>query len=364
METVKCNLCGSKDYKAIHLIDVTDKNLKYYLYSRNIPNNEVMTGEFTIVKCLNCSLMYTNPRLTEDELQLLYSSNSHLGGNWRDFPYLFDLSQPDDLQSVNTHEPEIRIRSAAWQVGLIDSYLEKLHKERNQVQILDVGCGLGGFMKAAENAGYRVWGCDISPDRINYARDVYKLKHAHLGQAHEVFSGKTFDIITLWDVVEHLTDPVGLLKKLRNLLHPEGLIVILTMSTDSVTYKLMKKSWYYIDPVGHLYYFSHTTMKNLFKISGFRYLEWKYDSTAHTPKKILIHTIVSGLTRGLLNLFFFQVYSNPLLYRIIGRYVSIAANNKIPHKRMLKRLENLTPYLLSVTYKECFVYVATIRENP
>ena len=54
METVACDLCGESNTKPLYQIEVSDKSLKYYLYAKNIPQKETMTGTFSIVQCKNC----------------------------------------------------------------------------------------------------------------------------------------------------------------------------------------------------------------------------------------------------------------------------------------------------------------------
>ena len=95
MKIVKCDICGSDNNKIVYTIEITDKTLRYYRYARNIPNKEKMTGTHYMVRCNNCDLMFTNPQFSTDELNLIYSSDSILGTEWKNFWYLFNSKLPD-----------------------------------------------------------------------------------------------------------------------------------------------------------------------------------------------------------------------------------------------------------------------------
>ena len=102
METVSCNFCGQSKFDIVHKINVSTDSLKYFRYSKNIPYPEVMTGQFSIVRCKNCDLVFTNPRLDSKQLDLYYSSNRHMGGIWDGYFHLFNNDTPDDLMDLQT----------------------------------------------------------------------------------------------------------------------------------------------------------------------------------------------------------------------------------------------------------------------
>jgi len=362
MEKVKCNLCGESNFLLLHKIDVTEKNLKFYLYSRNIPNKKTMTGELAIVKCKNCGLVYANPRCTNRELKLLYSSNKHLGGNWRNWPYLFDLSQPDDLQVKKGYDAKYLNNVAKWRrwrVDFVERYRKKYLKTTvKNTQLLDVGCGYGAFLKAASDFGYDVYGCDLVKDRVSIAKKHYKLKNLKKGSPEKVFGGKKFNVITLWDVVEHLPDPKKLLISLNKMLKKNGLIFIYTMSLDSWSYRLFGKCWYYIDPIGHLYYFSDKTIRKLIETSGLYYLGKELDISRSTKPFYIIKAFKSGLE----NYIIFNAYQTSGFWQNIIKKVLKLFFKPIPEKKLKKRMENLCPYIFPIRYKDSFIYAGQKRK--
>jgi len=174
-ETVSCRICGSRGESA-------------HLLARG----------YRIVRCVECGLWYVNPQPTPEELGRFYA-NYDDGDQWR------------------TREKDFNrgIRKAVLrfaQSGIL----------------LDVGCGSGDFLACMREAGFLVRGIEPSQTGGTYARDALGI---------EVFSGmvedylatqhrRTFNVITLLNVLEHLTDPSGMLLQLRNLMEQNGLLVV------------------------------------------------------------------------------------------------------------------------------------------
>jgi len=121
MVNVKCDLCGGEVHNLKYVIDMSENNLRYYRYVRNILDKEKMTGEHHIVQCSNCDLIFTNPRFSTEELKLVYSSQKIIGGNWKDFRYLFNSKLPDELQGLKrktSNDP----RLYQWRFDIINKY--------------------------------------------------------------------------------------------------------------------------------------------------------------------------------------------------------------------------------------------------
>lgn len=96
---------------------------------------------------------------------------------------------------------------------------------RNARTLLDVGCGTGAFLKAASER-YEVWGTDVSPLAIEYARKRSMTK-LHCGTLDDIpFGDKRFDRLTLLDVIEHVEDDVGLLRQAKGLMAPDGKMIV------------------------------------------------------------------------------------------------------------------------------------------
>lgn len=353
MESVNCNICNGSAARPIYRINVSGSSLRYYRYARNIRNEEHMTDMLNIVRCKNCGLLYVNPRFDSKELSLVYTDNKVLGGNWENFPYLFKKDEPDELQILNrlTRE-EIQISDYDWRFEIIDKYATGPNKINS---ILDIGCGNGNFVYTALEKGFDAYGVDLSDDRICCGKENLNLKDKiYCGRAEDIFADRQFDIITLWDAIEHLQDPKSVLTNIKKLCHKNTRIFIYTMSLDSLTYKIFLKKWNYINPVQHLYYFSDKTMAELLNASGYALLGKEADITKHNNIFSLFKKILIGFANNL----FFHVYAPKFSFLKIFKPIFKVFQNGISDERMHKRLENLYPGLYLGRYKDDFVYVA------
>ncbi|MDA0193591.1 MAG: class I SAM-dependent methyltransferase [Bacteroidetes bacterium] len=333
-----------------YTIDIGENNLRYYRYVRNIPQKEKMTGEHHIVQCSNCDLMFTNPRFSTEELKMVYSSQKIIGGNWKDFRYLFNPKLPDELQGLKrktSNDP----RLYQWRFDIISKYCPK---DSRQLKLIDIGCGNGQFVNDALNNGFDAVGIDLSPDRIEQGKELYGLEGDTLRCMNvDDFSGnEKYDIVVMWDVIEHVESPTAILKSLKKIIHEKTLVFALTMSIDSITYKLFRKHWNYINPSQHLHYFSHATMKKMLEKNSFKLVGIEMDDS---KKKNIIH-LTARILLGQVNEFFFRIYSRKSILRILFRPFQRGISNE----RMKKRLENLYPGQYVGRYHDNFVFVAKL----
>jgi SAM-dependent methyltransferase len=143
------------------------------------------------------------------------------------------------------------------------SYLELLEKLYPQKgRLLDIGAASGYFMKLAQDRGWQVQGIDIS----NYAVELAKKKVLDVlcGTIEDVnLIDNSFDVVTMWDVLEHIPSPRISLEKIKRWLKPKGLLAINTPDTSSWCAKIMGKKWHlYISPE-HIYYYNPANLSLL-----------------------------------------------------------------------------------------------------
>lgn len=353
MEYTACNYCGSENYRVLHRISVSDKTLKFYRHSRNSGHLDDITGKFNIVTCSNCGLVYTNPRSNIEQLDAMYSSNTILGGNWKNFPYLFNKNLPDELQDLG---------GLTNSYDTLESWKERIFRKYagrpEGLKLLDVGCGAGKFVRQCVDSGIDAYGMDLSGDRIDYGRREYSLgERIWEGTLNaESIKGKTYDIITMWDVIEHVPNPTEILREIKLVSNENTRLFILTMSLDSLTYKIYGKRWFYIHPPQHLHYFSHKSMENMLAKCGFELSGIEMD---HTYNKNVLHLLYRIIV-GAINHLLFQIWRipiAPLKWMLSPFTIGISDN------RMLKRFENIQPSLCAGRYKDNFVYVASLSKS-
>lgn len=221
---------------------------------------------FSVLKCLNCGLAFIHPLPKKEDLKKYYSFyyKSQINS---------DYSRGISLNYKDTYMSEI-----------INDRLYHLRKYCQGGKLLDIGCGTGVFLNEARESGWEVSGIDIAEDAVKYAQEKFKL---------EVFQGELesinlpeayFDVITMWDLIEHLKNPLDTLKKANKIMKDNGKIIILTPNENSLLkkaiflfFKLSGKRWNFLVKRGygihHLYYFSDKNIDKLLTKAAFRILK-------------------------------------------------------------------------------------------
>ena len=150
--------------------------------------------------------------------------------------------------------------------------------------LLDVGCGAGFFLNYANSKGWDVNGIDLLDEYIQFAKEKLMIKNVHclsLEEAH--FDEQFFDVVTLWDLIEHLPKPLQELKKINRLLKPGGHLAIWTPNVKNSIF--MKENWTGYITYQHLYFFSLKTLEQLLKRAGFKIV---FSKTNKAKKGLLI----------------------------------------------------------------------------
>jgi SAM-dependent methyltransferase len=145
------------------------------------------------------------------------------------------------------------------------------HHSGSKKRLLDYGCGSGAFARFMVGRGYDVVGLEpfslgspTSEDSLTLLRKPFESARAELG---------TFDVITLWHVLEHVHKPIELLRALGEHLAPEGVIVISVPNFKSVQSELFKGAWFHLDPPRHLIHFEPDTLTSTVEQAGLRQVD-------------------------------------------------------------------------------------------
>jgi 2-polyprenyl-3-methyl-5-hydroxy-6-metoxy-1,4-benzoquinol methylase len=142
------------------------------------------------------------------------------------------------------------------------------HPSESAPAWLDVGCGLGFLLDVAFDEGFQVSGVEFSRAAVEFIHAKYTFP-VHYGLMSEVSFSRTFDVISLFDVIEHVMDPVSDLKKLRELVAPGGYLVLQTMDSRSLMSRLLgKKLEDFRRTREHLYFFSKKSMTAVLEHCG------------------------------------------------------------------------------------------------
>jgi SAM-dependent methyltransferase len=150
---------------------------------------------------------------------------------------------------------------------------------RGAGRLLDVGCGLGFFLESARTAGWDVYGCDTSPDWVDAANGRLDGKRVVCGAVDaDTFGDRRFDLITAWDVLEHVFDPVPFLSAIRDLLAPGGVVFLRTPNIRYVlpVYRLRRRLGHDVElgPTNHVVYFDSSSIRRALDAAGLRATGW------------------------------------------------------------------------------------------
>jgi 2-polyprenyl-3-methyl-5-hydroxy-6-metoxy-1,4-benzoquinol methylase len=144
-------------------------------------------------------------------------------------------------------------------------YLAKLPPGK----ILDVGCGNGARLVRLRALGWDVHGQEVDPDAAAEARRTSGAP-VHLGHLENAeFAEGSFDVVTVSHVIEHVHDPVGLLRECRRILRVDGIVVVTTPNVESYGHARFGASWRGLEPPRHLYLFSQRTLRETAMRGGF-----------------------------------------------------------------------------------------------
>lgn len=228
MEAIDCPLCGTGDSAAVWREDGYD-----------------------LVRCQTCELIYVGNPPDAEELARLYSFESGFHTQLAD-------DSGDSSSAADTNA---------------EHHLDVIASTQSPGRLLDVGCATGRFMTVAAERGWKVEGVELNEDTAAIARER-GLKVA-TGTLESFEAMESFDAITMWDVAEHVPDPLGLLRAAHDLLSPNGRLWLATPNVDGLFPRASLKvaprvgRWPHPEPPYHLSQFSERTLRDALGRAGF-----------------------------------------------------------------------------------------------
>ena len=220
-----CPLCQSQDI-------VTILKSKDHFLSKE---------SFDVDRCSACLICFTNPRPSSEDLLKYYESDGYISHGTKS-DSLFD----------RLYET-VRNLTIRWKVNLINQISDK-------DSVLDYGCGTGDFLKAAYQNQWTIHGIEPSDS----ARKTAENNTAHkISKNLNELPAKKYKIITLWHVLEHVTDVKEILFQMKQLLKEEGRLIIAVPNHESYDAKNFGEYWAAYDLPRHLWHFDKKTLTNI-----------------------------------------------------------------------------------------------------
>lgn len=212
---------------------------------------------YTIYRCGRCGLGHTD--LKKDYQQFIkdYYNKGFFTGDPRRSAYI----------SYQNDKPMIARN--------LKKFLSHIKKIKPGGSLLDVGCAFGYFVELALGEGYNAYGIDASAYAVAQAEKTLGDSRVREETASTLtFAPQSFDIITMFDVFEHLGDPATDLVKLTKLLKDDGVIVIATGDTQSLAARVFGRRWTFFIPPQHLFFFDRQNLTRLLGKVGLQPLSW------------------------------------------------------------------------------------------
>jgi SAM-dependent methyltransferase len=233
--SMACPVCGKTSLKLF----LNGQTLGLTLSSVGASRAIVSPGR--ILRCADCRFAFREERPTSEELSALYQQ-----------------------MDVGVYESQFRGREKS-----ADRLLRIVERYRSDGELLDVGCASGTFLKHAIMSGWTATGIEPSAELCHRAQEAVQKKARILCATLETAELKpnSFDVITSWDVLEHMQDPVGFMRGCASLLRDDGLLFTTVPNLDSLTARLLGSRWPMFLPE-HLNYFNPKSLKLCGALAG------------------------------------------------------------------------------------------------
>lgn len=269
LEEIACDLCGGASVivrRAAAPERPSARNLaQTFRASADAPLTE------RLVQCTDCGLVFVSPRVTAGAIAAAYAEGDDQGF----------VSQAD-----------VRERTVAGQIARMEALTG------GPGRVFDVGTAGGSFLAAARARDWDVDGCEPNAWLADWGARRYGLDIRHGTLATLDLPREHYDAVTLWDVVEHLTEPSAEIARAHALMKAGGHLFMTFPDIESLPARMLGRRWPCFSAV-HIYYFSKRTMGRMLERSGFEMIE----ARPHVPRLELGYGLDrAGVPRGLTRL--------------------------------------------------------------
>jgi len=215
---------------------------------------------FPIARCQKCGLVYANPRMPAEAILARYSPDYF----WNEY-----------LPAHNARDGVFKLEDFDAQYGALLKLIQTSAGGRGK--LLEIGTGAGFFLKAAQRAGWQTQGLELSAEAAAFARERLGLTIAQLPAEQLGELPETFDVVVMFEVIEHLFDPRRVLELIRQRLRPGGALVLSTPNFNALSRIALGNSWAVLTPGEHLYYFTRDSLQALLRAAGFSAVQFHND---------------------------------------------------------------------------------------
>lgn len=318
---VKCDFCNSENYEMLI------KSKDYFF--------DKVPGEFSIVRCLDCNLIYTNPRLQTEELTKYYFKILKYGvpsknleqkskkiSIFRRYDILteffnYPFLQKKKLRKLKLYLYYLRIKKRIKNTLLIPPFIKN-------GKILELGCSYGDHLYQLKKLGWDVKGVELNKNAVDYA--VKKLNlNVDCISIEDFESKELFNIIYMRMVLEHLESPKIILKKCYSLLKSNGKLVLIIPDFSGLEGVIYKKYAYILQMPFHLYHFTPNSIKNYLNNLNFKKIKivhQHFDRDLIAPLTFILRENPNNITIKILFKLFTNKFIRKTIVKILVNFLS------------------------------------------
>ncbi len=256
----QCPICGDRNIRKAGLIE----GIKYSHGER-----------FDLMRCSGCGVVCTDTQAGTDFIFTYYPEN-------------YKPHDPNIYRTFHVRQTIMKAfraivfgktgRKSRLFMGCIKRFFSLLYNKtayrsvpffKGNGILLDIGCGIGNYLKQLQDIGWTVYGVEPVEKAAVFAQDSgLSVNCIRFEQAE--YPERFFDVITMWHVLEHFSDPKEVLQKALKMLKDDGLFLIGIPNYDSLDRRIFRKYWNGYEIPLHLYHFTSDSIRKALAISGFR----------------------------------------------------------------------------------------------
>lgn len=228
-------------------------------------------GDYRVMECAGCGVLSTFPIPTPEILRALYDVSYYSG--------------PD---------------AARFRLGIAEHVVRFFRRRRASIlrrrlggdvrgrRVLDIGCGRGDTLAWLQRWGADVYGTQVSATAAQVARRLVGSDRIFTGDlAAAAYPAASFDCVTLWHVLEHVPEPLLLLKEIRRILKPDGFVYIEVPNAGGWAARRFRRHWLAYDVPKHLFHFTPRSLAELARQADLRLVDEVHSSIEYSPVTLL-----------------------------------------------------------------------------
>tara|TARA_B110000858_G_C17795385_1_gene472149 strand:+ start:1017 stop:1859 length:843 start_codon:yes stop_codon:yes gene_type:complete len=209
-----------------------------------------------IKRCNNCGHIFANLSLSNNELKKIYDTDYFESAEYKDYK--------SETVAINKNFNRLLLK------------LKKHLQNTEQKKLLEVGAAYGFFINIAKLHFNLAIGTEIASEPSRYARENYNIDVRNLDIIEWDFDNIKFDLVCMWDVIEHLHSPNKYLQKLSVNMKKNSIIALTTPDIGSLVARVRKQNWRQIHPPTHVHYFNKKSIETILNNNGFKIIEYTH----------------------------------------------------------------------------------------